>query len=99
VRTFKNKSVISYLRTLKTWNYPHLLLRAVLRPRAAAAPAVQQSVDISYPPGPQQQTRRTLLQRTNGTGRQTVRRDEHLAFHMGHGTDRLTDRLTHRSIA
>jgi len=28
-----------------------LLLRAVLRPRAAAAPAVQQSIDISYPPG------------------------------------------------
>jgi len=42
----------------------HLLLRAVLRPRAAAPPA-----DISCPPGPQQQTRRTLLQRANGTDR------------------------------
>jgi len=30
--------------------------------RTAAAPAVQQSLNISYPPGPQQQTRRTLLQ-------------------------------------
>jgi len=30
---------------------------------AAAAPAVQQSIDISNPPGPQQQTRRTLPQR------------------------------------
>jgi len=38
-----------------------LLLRAVLRHYAAAAPAVQQSSDISCPPGPQQQTRRTLL--------------------------------------
>jgi len=67
--------VFSYQRTLKTWHYPHLLLRAELRPRAAAAPAMQQSIDSSYPPaapamqqsidssyppGPQQQTRRTL---------------------------------------
>jgi len=35
--------------------------RSQLQPRAAAAPAVQQSIDISYLPGPQQQTRRTLL--------------------------------------
>ena len=42
--------------------------------RAAATTAVQQSIDISYPPGPQQQTRRTLLQRTNGIDRQTDRR-------------------------
>jgi len=63
-------NVNSYLRTLKTWHYPHLLLRAVLQPRAAVAPAVQQSTDISYRPGPQQQTRRTLLQRANGTDRQ-----------------------------
>jgi len=40
--------------------------------RAAAAPAVQQSIDISvYTPGPQQQTRRTLLQRANGTDKRT----------------------------
>ena len=37
--------------------------------RAAAAPAVQQSIDISYPPGLQQQTRRKLLQRANETDR------------------------------
>jgi len=30
-------------------------------------PLLQQSVDMSYTPGPQQQTRRTLLQRANGT--------------------------------
>jgi len=48
-----------------------LLLRAVLRLHAAAARAVQQPIDISYPPGPQQQTRRTLLQRANGIGLQT----------------------------
>jgi len=35
-------------------------------PRAAAAPAVQQSIDIFYLPCPLQQTRRTLLRRANG---------------------------------
>jgi len=39
--------------------------------RAAAAPAEQQSIDISYPPGAQQQTRRTLQQRANETDRRT----------------------------
>jgi len=42
------------------WHYPHLLLRAVLRFLAAAAPSLQRSIYTSYP---QQQTRRTLLQR------------------------------------
>jgi len=51
-------------------------MRAVLRPRAAAAPAVQQSIDISYPPGPQQQTRRTLLQRADGTARRADRQTD-----------------------
>jgi len=51
---------------------PALLLCAVLPPRAATAPAVQQSIDVSYPPGPQQQTRRTLLQRSDETEGQTV---------------------------
>jgi len=51
--------------------------------RAAATTAVQQSIDISYPPSPQQQTRRTLLQRTNGIDRRT---DGHRA---------VTDRAPH----
>ena len=38
---------------------------------AAATSAVQQSTDIFYQPGPQQQTRRALPQRTNETYRQT----------------------------
>jgi len=38
-----NESLLSYVRMLKTWHCPHLLLHAVLQPRAAAAPAVQQS--------------------------------------------------------
>ena len=59
--------MFSFLRALTTWHCPHLLLRAVLRPRAATTPAVQQSIDISFPPGPQQQTCHTLLQRANGT--------------------------------
>ena len=33
--------------------------------------APQQLIDISYAPGPRQQTRRTLLQRANGTDRRT----------------------------
>jgi len=41
---------------------------------AAAAPSVQQSIDISYRPGPQQQTRRTLLRRSI-TGADTVTAD------------------------
>ena len=40
----------------------------------AAAPVVQQSINIFCPPRPQQQTRRTLLQRTNGTDRRTDER-------------------------
>jgi len=38
----------------------------------AEAPAVQQSIDISWPPGPQQQTRRN-----DGTDRQTDARQFH----------------------
>ena len=45
-----DKSVFSHLRTLKTWHSSHLLLRILLRPRAAAAPAVQQLIAISYAP-------------------------------------------------
>jgi len=42
--------------------------------RAAAAPPVQQSIDISYPPSPQQQTHRTLLQLATGiNGRMNTR--------------------------
>lgn len=43
-----NKSMFSYLHALKTWHCPHLLLHGMLRPCAAAAPAAQQSIDISY---------------------------------------------------
>jgi len=39
------------------------LLAFAAERRAAAAPAVQQSMDVCCPPGPQQQTRRTPLQR------------------------------------
>jgi len=50
-----------------------LLLTAVLlRRRCCWAPAVQQSIDISCLLGPQQQTRRTMLQQSiAGTDRQT----------------------------
>jgi len=42
---------------------------ARLPPHEAAA--VQQSIDVSYSPSRQQQTRRTLLQGANGTDRRT----------------------------
>jgi len=50
-----------------------MLLTAVLLQRHCCwAPVVQQSIDISCPPGAQQQTRRTLLQRSiAGTDRET----------------------------
>jgi len=50
---------------------------------AAEAPAVQQSTDIScLPPGAQQQTRRTLLQRSiDGTDRLTDRRTDTVPLH------------------
>jgi len=41
-------------------------------------------IDISYPPGPQQKTRRTLLQRANGTDRRIDDREteeEHVDGH------------------
>jgi len=64
--------VFNYIRTLKTWHCPHLLLCAVLRPRTTAAPAVQQSIDISLPAGlTAANPHRTLLQRANGTDRLT----------------------------
>ena len=52
---------------------PYGSRRLCVQPHAAAAPAVQQSIDVSYPPGPQQQTRHMLLQRANGMdGHRTV---------------------------
>jgi len=55
---------------------PALLLCTVLRPCAAVAPGMQQSIDITptRQAGPQQQTRHTLLQWKNGTER---RKDRH----------------------
>jgi len=46
-------------------------LPAFAAARRAAAPAVQQSIDTSRRPGPQQQTRRTLLHQANGTDGRT----------------------------
>ena len=43
----------------------------LLRPRTAMATAVQQSTDISYLPGPKQQTCHMLLQRANRRDRRT----------------------------
>jgi len=45
-QTKNNKSVFSFVRQqLTTWHSPHLL--------TAGPPTVQQSIDISCPPGPQ----------------------------------------------
>ena len=66
-------------RQLTTWHCSPLLLRR----RCCWAQAMQQSIDISCPPRPQQQTRRTLLQRSMSiveidrwTGRQTDRQTD-----------------------
>ena len=53
---WNNKSVCSFLCQLTTWHCLHLLLCALLRCCCWWAPAVQQSVDISCPLCPQQQT-------------------------------------------
>ena len=45
--------------------------RGVAAPCCCNADRVQQVIDISYPPGLQQQTRHTLLQRANWTDRGT----------------------------
>ena len=52
LRIVTNKSIFSFLHTLTTWHYPH-------SPAAAAARRLQ-SVDVSCPPGPQQQTCRSV---------------------------------------
>jgi len=67
-----NNSVYSCLRQLYTCHCPHLLLCVVLRLRASAAPVVQQSIAISYPPVQQQQTCYTLLQRDRRTDTGTI---------------------------
>ena len=85
--TVANTFVFSFLRQLKTWHYPHLLLHVVLQPRAAATPTVQQVIDISYPPGPQQQTRHTLLQRANWTPYRFIDPDPH--YYAGSGKKRI----------
>jgi len=58
-----------------------LLLHAMLRHRAAATLAMHQWIDISYPPGAQQQTRRTLLQLAKRTDRGTPYRSIDTASH------------------
>ena len=55
-----SKSGFSLLQRLETRHCSHLLLAAVLlRHGCCRAPDVQQSIDISCPPGSQQQTRCT----------------------------------------
>ena len=49
---------------------------------SSGRPAPPLSIDISRPPGPQQQTRRSGVRRTNDeTSRQTDRRTDALQFH------------------
>ena len=79
-----NKSAFSFLSQLTTWHGPQLLLRAVLWRGYGAAdrrpPAVQQSIDIFRPPGPQQQTRSS----GGGRMRQTDRRTDARQLHAPH---------------
>jgi len=64
-----SKPVFGFLCTLTTWHCPHSPAAA---PCCCAARRPPLLIDISCTPGPQQQTRRTLLQRSKaGTDRQT----------------------------
>ena len=65
--------MFSFLRQLTTWHCPHLLLCAVLRRGCCWPPAVQQSIDISWP----QQTRNSGVRRPDGTDRRTDARQLH----------------------
>ena len=76
-----NESVFSCPRRLKMCRCPHLLLYAVLWRCGAAAPAMQQLIDISYLPGPQQQACCMLLPWLNGTDRQMDRQRDTVSFH------------------
>ena len=84
-----NKSVFSFLRQLSTRHCPHVLLQSAVccwAPCCGAAAAecrrLQQSIDMSRPPGAQQQTRRTpVLRSIDGTN---IRTD-------GRTLDRFTD--------
>jgi len=64
-------------------HYSHLLLHTMLWPCAAVALAVQQSINIPYPPGPgpQQQTCCMLLQQANGTDGWTLYHHTDPALH------------------
>ena len=66
-----NKSVFSFLRQLTMWHCPHPAARLLM---TAGRLAVQQSIDVSWPPGPQQQTRSSGVRRPDGTDRRTDRR-------------------------
>ena len=72
-----NKSVYSFWASYVcciTWHCPHSLLQTAARHVAAwccCGAGQQQSIDSSYPPGPRQQTLRTLFQWANGTDRWT----------------------------
>ena len=77
-----NRSV--FLHSTAAGNFSPLLLTVVLlcAVLTSAALAVQQSIDISYPLGSQQQTRRMLLQRSiDGTCGRTDRRTDTVPFH------------------
>lgn len=72
INMISEMGVFSFLRKLSTC--PHLLQRAVLLRRGCCgAPSTRQSlIDISCPPGAQQQTCRTqLLPLIDGTDKQT----------------------------
>jgi len=64
VKALKAQALFSYLHMLKTWHCPHLRLCTALRPRAAAD-------QYLLPAGPTAANPAHLLQRANGTDRQT----------------------------
>jgi len=68
---FNCTAIVQLLRQLTTWHCSRLLLSAV-PPLQICRRDVQQSIEIACLRGPQQQTRRKLLQRSTGwTDRRT----------------------------
>jgi len=81
-RRLHNHSAISCrVPTLTTCHCPRLLSRAVLRRGCCRPPAVQQSIDISWLPGLQQQTCSNDVRRPNGTDGQTGGRTADSCIH------------------
>ena len=68
IKIHEQQSAFSFVRQLTTRHCPHSAARLLV---TAGRLAVQQSIDVSWAPGPQQQTRSSGGRRPDGTDGQT----------------------------